>query len=140
VAGEVEFFLGGEDAEADAFGAFLFERATLDEGGFGEVEFAGDGLHLLGCEGGGIHDDGERIAFERSFGEDVYDEIFKLHGIGSWRFRHSTIIGQTGWWAAGANSVATNPGRLNCYNQKGRKAPILNLFRARRKIDDSPPL
>jgi len=79
VASEVELFRSGEDADANAFCAFLLEGAALDEDGFREVEFAGDGLHLPGVEGSSIEDHGERITLEDGFSEDIDDEVIKLH-------------------------------------------------------------
>lgn len=73
VTGERELFGGGEDADSDAAGLLGGGVAGEDEGGFGEVGFAGDGLHLLGGEIGGVVKDGEGVAFERAFGEDVDD-------------------------------------------------------------------
>ncbi len=45
--------------------------AGKDEGGFAEVGLAGDGLHLVGGEAARIGEDGESVAFERVFGEDI---------------------------------------------------------------------
>lgn len=71
VAGELELFADGEDADVDAAGGFDLGRAGQDEGGLAEVGLAGDGLHLGGGEAAGVGDDGEGVAFEGAFGEDV---------------------------------------------------------------------
>ena len=71
MAGETEFFFGGEDADLHAVFAFDVGRAREDEGGLGEVGLAGEGLHLGGGEASGIGEDGEHVASEWSFSEDV---------------------------------------------------------------------
>ena len=71
MAGEGNFFGGEEDADLHAAFAFDFGGARKDEGGFAEVGLAGDGLHLFGGEAAGVAEDGEGVAFKRSFGEDI---------------------------------------------------------------------
>jgi len=82
MAGEGELFLRGEDADVDA--AFLFDRewAGEDEGGFGEVGFAGDLLHVIGGEAARVGEDGEGVAFEGALGEDVGDGVGEFAGRG----------------------------------------------------------
>jgi hypothetical protein len=96
MAGEGQFLSGGEDGDACSFGLFNGRGAALHEGGFREIEFARDGLHLLGGELSGIHHHGEGIARQRGVGEDIDDEVTQCaagacaSGIGI--VRHGMII------------------------------------------------
>ena len=60
-----------EDADLNAAFAFDLRGAGKNEGGLAEVGLAGEGLHLVGGEAAGIGEDGEGVAFERVFGEDI---------------------------------------------------------------------
>ena len=71
VAGERNFFGGEKNAHLHTMLAFDFGRARKDEGGLAEISFAGEGLHLVCGEAAGISEDGESVAFERIFGEDI---------------------------------------------------------------------
>ena len=68
MAGEREFLLSGEDAEA---GEGAIGGGFLDEDRFGEIHFASDGLHGGVREAVAIGDYGEGIAEESFIGEDV---------------------------------------------------------------------
>ena len=77
-----------------------------NEGGFGEVRFARDGLHLRVREAAAIMEDRQRIAFERTLGEDVEDGVVQLaiHGVESTERLTSLLQGRTLKTAAsGAN-------------------------------------
>ena len=80
---ERELFGGGEDANLDAAGLLCGRVAGEDKGGFGEIGFAGDALHLLGGEIASVVEDGECVTFERALGKNVDDgegELARRHG------------------------------------------------------------
>jgi len=79
MAGEIELFKCGEDADADAFSVLDGGGTALNEGGLREVELACNGLHFLCAEAGGVKHNGERIAIERCVGEYVNNEIIEFH-------------------------------------------------------------
>ena len=60
-----------------------------DEGGFREVEFGGDGLHLPGRQALGVEDDRQRIAQELRAGEHVDGLELQAHrtSAGTYRVR-----------------------------------------------------
>ena len=68
MAGELQFFLRRENAQTSeraVFGRFL------NEDGLGEIHFARDGEHRVVGEAVTVGDDGERVAFKSSGGENV---------------------------------------------------------------------
>ena len=77
MAGELQLFFGGEDAEA---GERAVVGGLLHEDGFGEIHFAGDGQHLIVGEAVAVGNHGERIALEARGGEDVERVEAMLHG------------------------------------------------------------
>ena len=76
MAGEFQFFLGGENAQAGQ-GAVI--GGLLHENGFGKIHLAGDGLHGVVRKAVAVGDDGERIAFEAIGGEDVQSVEAMFH-------------------------------------------------------------
>ena len=89
MAGELEFFAHGEDADVDAVLALDLGGAGQDEGGLAEVGLARDGLHLLGGEAARVGEDGERIAGEGLLGEDVHDGVV----VGWWASSGAEVVG-----------------------------------------------
>ncbi len=71
VAGEGDFFGGEKDSNLDTEFMFDFGGAREDEGGFAEICLSGEGLHFIGGETASVGEDGEGVAFEGVFGEDV---------------------------------------------------------------------
>jgi len=53
----------------------------------GQVHLAGDALHALGGEPGGVEEDGDRVALQRRVGEHVGDHVVQhaAHDIGCLR-------------------------------------------------------
>jgi len=72
VAGKGDFGGRGEDADVRGVGGVL---RWEDEGGFGVVEFFGEGLHLRGGEAARVGDHGEGVAAEARGGEDVDGDV-----------------------------------------------------------------
>ena len=54
--------------------------AWQDEGGFGEVGLAGERLHLGAREAVRVGKDGEHVAFEGAFREDIDQGVRELAG------------------------------------------------------------
>jgi len=71
VTGEGQFFLHGEDADADAARLFRGGISGEDESCFREVGFARDRLHLSGREAASVEDDGQGIAGEGAVGKNI---------------------------------------------------------------------
>jgi len=82
MAGEGEFFAGGEDAGADAAGLLDGGVAREEEDGFGQVSLAGDLLHVPGRKAARVGKDGEGIAFEGALGEDIDEGVREGSGWG----------------------------------------------------------
>ena len=68
MTGERELLGGGKNSQARE-GAVA--GGALHENRFGEIHFAGDGLHALGSQAVTVGDDGERIAGVGLIGKDV---------------------------------------------------------------------
>ena len=78
MAGERHLGLWREDANAGAVGGVLGRQ---DEGRLGQVELAGDGLHLGVGQAGGVGEHRQGVAAEAAVGEDVDgDEVVAGHG------------------------------------------------------------
>jgi hypothetical protein len=73
VPGKRQFLLRGEDAHAHSFGFLDCRRPALDEGGFAQVEFAGDRLHSLRWQTNGIRHNRNRIACKGGGREHIGD-------------------------------------------------------------------
>jgi len=84
MSGEWELLLGSEDPDADAMLFLNLGFAGKNEGGFGEVGLAGEGLHLVCGKAACISEDGELIAFERALGEDVDLSVVVCTVSGGW--------------------------------------------------------
>jgi hypothetical protein len=82
MAGEGKLFLRGEDADTHGVVArrCCVRPGADDEGGFGEVGLAGKRLHLFRGEIAAIVEDGERVALEGAFGEDVEEGVVERMG------------------------------------------------------------
>ena len=78
MAGELQLFASGEDAQASQ-SAFVGRLLYKDR--FGEIHFARDGLHLIVRKAIAVGEDGQRIAFEAGVGEDVEREEAMFHWI-----------------------------------------------------------
>src|SRR6185437_99771 len=98
MTGEGQLFLRGEDADTHALLAILRRiSGGENEGGFGEVGFARDGLHLRVREAAAIMEHRQGIALERTLGEDVEDCVLQLaiHGVESTERLTSLLQGRT---------------------------------------------
>src|SRR6266481_3225864 len=71
MSGEGQLFIHGEDAHAHAALALRGRIARKDERGFGEIHLAGQRLHLLIAESGGIGEHGKLVALERRRGKNI---------------------------------------------------------------------
>ena len=71
MSGEGQFFLHGENANADAAILFVTRLPGKNEGRFGEIHFARQGLHLFGAKAAAVEENGERITSEGAVGKHV---------------------------------------------------------------------
>ena len=79
MASEAELFLRGEDADPNSSVELLSGVVRgEDEGGFSEVGLACKGLHLVGGERARVGEDGEHVAFEWMFREDINEGVIEL--------------------------------------------------------------
>jgi len=80
VAGERQLVLGREDPHLRVD---VVAAARGDERGLGQVELAGDGLHLRLRHAHGVLEHRQRVAGERvvADGEDVHDAVGEVHGL-----------------------------------------------------------
>ena len=87
---KLQFFRDGEDTDLHTAGGFDRGVARQDEGGLTEVGLPGERLHLLRRESANIGEDGERVAFKSTFGEDI--DVCKVEAARSLGFSGR------GWW------------------------------------------
>src|SRR5215472_16987489 len=78
MAGELELFASGENAEACECVVF---GGLLDENGFGKIHLAGDRLHGVIREAVAIGDHRQRIALKSDGGEDVEGVETSFHEV-----------------------------------------------------------
>lgn len=92
---EGDFSVNKEDVDFLLGGVIIVGGINIvDEDGFGEIEFMGDGLFLSlgwwGGEVGGDSDNCERVVFEFGCGEDVESDEWEFLSL---RFLFSYICG-----------------------------------------------
>ena len=83
MAGELELFLHGEDADLNAAFALDLRRPRKDESGLAEIRLTGERLHLFRRQAARVGEDCESVAFQRLLGEDVDDGVVETASCGS---------------------------------------------------------
>ena len=71
MSGKGQFFLHGEDAHADPADSFDSNVPGKNEGSFGKIGLARQGLHLFGAETTSIEEDRQRVAGEGAVGKHI---------------------------------------------------------------------
>src|SRR5690348_3989707 len=77
MSGERKFFLRSENTHSRSLASFFFQLSRKNESCFRQIHLACDGLHLLRRKSARVSDHGELIAFERTIGEDVHEDVGK---------------------------------------------------------------
>jgi hypothetical protein len=71
MTGERQFFLNSKDADSDSALPFGGRVTRQDEGSFGKIHLARQGLHLLVAESASVGKNRQSVAFERVRRKDV---------------------------------------------------------------------
>jgi hypothetical protein len=71
MSGERKFLLHGKDADADSAILFCSGVGRQNEGGFGKIHFAGQGLHLFSAEAPAVQENRQRVSREGAVGKHV---------------------------------------------------------------------